>query len=106
MVNNNYKARRGRGASFYEKRKEGYNKPVRKLNMRKSEEFNYLLGKLVEPLSDSVKGSIMGSIYAIASKKGVKEAKEFIDRKHSEGVIDAELQKKLIDLVSTYGKVR
>ncbi len=106
MKNSNYKGKNPRNRSYYENRKNGYNKPVRKLNMRRSEEFNYLLGKLVEPLSDSVKGSIMGSIYAIASKKGIKEAKEFIDKKHEEGVIDADLQKKLLDLISSYGKVR
>ncbi|PYB68903.1 hypothetical protein DMB44_01550 [Thermoplasma sp. Kam2015] len=81
-------------------------KREKKLDMRRSEEFGYMLGKAVESLPDSVRGAIRGSIYSLASKKGVKEAKEFIGKKYQEGVIDYDTQKKLINLIYDYSKYR
>lgn len=81
-------------------------KKSKKLDMRKSEEFNYMLGRAVDGLPESVKGAIRGSIYSIASKKGAKEAKDFIGKKHDEGLIDGNTQKKLVDLVFDYSKYR
>lgn len=81
-------------------------KKSKKLDMRKSEEFNYMLGRAVDELPESVKGAIRGSIYAIASKKGAKEAKDFIGKKRDEGIIDGNTQKRLVDLVFDYSKYR
>ena len=81
-------------------------KRVKKLDMRKTEEFNFMLGKIVEDLPDSIRGAIRGSIYSIASKTGSKEAKDFIIKKHEEGVIGDKMEQKLIDLVFDYSKFR
>lgn len=81
-------------------------KKSKKLDMRKTEEFNFMLGRIVEELPDSIRGAIRGSIYSIASKKGAKEAKDFISKKHEEGLIDAPTQKKLMDLLYDYSKYR
>ncbi|MGC8515250.1 MAG: hypothetical protein ACP5OC_03835 [Thermoplasmata archaeon] len=79
---------------------------IKKLDMRKEEEFRFLLSKIIETLPDSVRGAIKGSVYSIAAKRGTKEAKEFIIKKKDEGVIDAKTEKKLIDLVFDYSKYR
>ncbi len=76
----------------------------KKLDMRKTEEFQYLLSRAVETLPDSLRGAIKGSVYAIASRKGTKEAKDYIVQKREEGIIDINLEKKLIDLVFDYSK--
>ncbi|KAA8922762.1 MAG: hypothetical protein F6Q11_03100 [Thermoplasma sp.] len=89
---------------FHERRE--FPKREKKLDMRRSEEFGYMLGKAVEGLPDSVRGAIRGSIYSLASKKGIKEAKEFIGKKYQEGVIDYDTQKKLINLIYDYSKYR
>ncbi|BAB60460.1 TVG1359071 [Thermoplasma volcanium GSS1] len=83
-----------------------FQKREKKLDMSRSEEFGYMLGKTVEGLPDSVRGAIRGTIYSLASKKGIKEAKEFIGRKYQEGVIDYDTQKKLINLIYDYSKYR
>ena len=79
---------------------------AKRLDMRKSDEFNYMLGKAVEDLPESTKGAIRGSIYAIVSKKGIKEAKTFIGEKYEEGMIDSQTQKRLLDLIYDYSKYR
>ncbi|MHB8372659.1 MAG: hypothetical protein ACYDAO_06985 [Thermoplasmataceae archaeon] len=90
----------------FERREPVRSKRVKKLNMRKSEEFNYMLGRIVEGLPDSIRGSIMGSVYAIASKKGIREAKDFILKKEEEGLITEGIQKKLTELVFDYSTYR
>ncbi|MCL4347763.1 MAG: hypothetical protein M1159_01505 [Candidatus Thermoplasmatota archaeon] len=90
----------------YEQREPVRPKRIKKLNMRKSDEFNYMLGRIVEGLPDSIRGSIMGSVYAIASKKGIREAKDFILKKGEEGLISEDIQKKLTDLVFDYSTYR
>lgn len=82
------------------------NKRSRRLDMRKTEEFNFMLNRIVEELPDSVRGAIKGSLYSIASKQGYREAKEYISTKHDEGTIDDTTQKELYDLLSEYCKVR
>ncbi len=79
---------------------------VKKLDMRKEEEFRYLLSKIIENLPDSLRGAIKGSVYSIASKKGVKDAKQYIIKKREEGLIDPGIEKRLIDLVYDYSKYR
>jgi hypothetical protein len=81
-------------------------KKVRKLDMRKSEEFNFMLGKAVQDLPDSVRGAVMGGIYSIASKKGIKEARDYILKKQEEGSIDEDTKKKLLDLIANYSRNR
>ena len=74
--------------------------------MRKTEEFNYMLNKIVEELPDSVRGAIKGGLYSIASKQVTKEAREYISKKFEEGIIDDSTQKKLYNLIADYSKVR
>ncbi|MCL4334991.1 MAG: hypothetical protein M1402_02710 [Candidatus Thermoplasmatota archaeon] len=81
-------------------------KRIKKLDMRKTEEFQYLLSEAVSPLPESVRGAIKGSIYSIASKKGAKEAKDFIQKKNQEGLISSQMEKDLIDLVFSYSRYR
>jgi len=79
---------------------------AKRLDMRKSDEFNYMLGRAVEDLPESTKGAIRGSVYAIVSRQGTKEAKSFIGEKYEEGKIDSQTQKKLLDLIYDYSKYR
>ncbi|GGM72332.1 hypothetical protein GCM10007108_08150 [Thermogymnomonas acidicola] len=102
--NSNYRNGNYRGQGWSDRGPQ--QRRVKKLDMSRSEEFSYLLGRIVEPLPESVRGAIMGGIYSIASKKGANEAKEFIVRKRQEGVIDSEMGKKLIDLIFDYSKYR
>ncbi|MCL5438053.1 MAG: hypothetical protein M1148_02515 [Candidatus Thermoplasmatota archaeon] len=74
--------------------------------MRKSEEFSYQLSKEVESLPESIRGAVKGSIYAIASRKGSREAKEYVQKKCEEGVIGERMQGRLIDLIFDYSKYR
>ena len=108
--------------AYYRRSKNGGNKPgpnssfrsrdvpspekIKKLDMRKEEEFRFLLSKAIEPLPDSLRGAIKWSVYSIASRKGVKEAKEYIMTKKKEGAIDSQMERKLIDLVFDYSKYR
>ncbi|MEM0158123.1 MAG: hypothetical protein QW812_01255 [Thermoplasmataceae archaeon] len=100
----------GRKQTNLQNRKYNYmgsgEKKTRKLDMRKNEEFNFMLGKAVESLPDSVRGALKGSIYSIASKRSMKEARDFVNKKKDEGVIDEEMRRKLIDLLSDYSKFR
>lgn len=84
----------------------GTRKKMRKLNMRKNEEFRFLLGKYLRNLPESVRGSVIGSVYAKASKSGINEAREYIIIKKNEGIIDDITSKKLIDLIYDYSIFR
>ncbi len=79
---------------------------IKKLDMGRIDEFSFILSRTVESLPDSIRGQIKGSVYAIASKQGVKEAKDYIVKKKSEGIIDNSMEKKLLDLVYDYSKYR
>ncbi len=74
--------------------------------MRKTEEFNFMLNKIVEELPDSVRGAIKGGLYSIASKQGTKEAREYISKIYEDGIIDDNTQKRLYNLIGDYSKVR
>ncbi len=77
---------------------------IKKLDMRKNDEFNHMLGNIVNDLPDGVRGAIKGSIYSIISKQGTKEAKEFIAKKKYDGVISGQMEKDLINLIYDYSK--
>lgn len=81
-------------------------KKSRRLDMRKTEEFNFMLGKIVEELPDSVRGAVKGSLYSIASKKGTREARDYIMKIRTDGIIDEDMQKRLLDLLADYSKFR
>ncbi len=81
-------------------------KRVKKLDMRKSEEFNYMLSKAVESLPDSIRGSIAGGIYSIASRQGITEARDFVIKKKDESVIDEATQKQIWNLLNDYSTYR
>ncbi|MEM0139008.1 MAG: hypothetical protein QXZ44_00105 [Ferroplasma sp.] len=81
-------------------------KTVKKLDMKREEEFNYMLGSILKELPDSVRGSVRGSIYSLMSKIGVKDAKDYIVKKNEEGVIDEHMEKDLLDLISHYTRYR
>ncbi len=79
---------------------------LRKLNMRKNEEFRFLLGKCLKDLPESVRGGVIGSVYAKAAKNGVLEARDFVLVKKNEGIIDDSTSKRLIDLIYDYSTFR
>lgn len=90
----------------YRPKREDTGVRKRKLDMHREEEFRYLLAKLIEPLPESLRGAIKGSVYSIAAQRGAKEAKEYISKKKDEGIIDSSMEKRLIDLVFDYSKYR
>ncbi|MCL4345388.1 MAG: hypothetical protein M1375_04935 [Candidatus Thermoplasmatota archaeon] len=81
-------------------------KKVKKLDMRKSEEFNFMLSRAIEDLPDSIRGSIAGGIYAAASRQGLNEAKTFLAKKGEEGLIDEKMQKQIWNLLNDYSTYR
>ncbi len=83
-----------------------YSKRIKKLDMRKTEEFTFMLSKAVEKLPDSIRGSIAGGIYAIASRQGISEARDFIMKKKEEGVLDEGTQKQIWNLLNDYSTYR
>ncbi|MHB8549051.1 MAG: hypothetical protein ACYDAZ_07770 [Thermoplasmataceae archaeon] len=99
---------RGRRPPYYQRPVDNRQNGTRskRLDMRKSEEFSFQLSREVDELPESVRGAIKGSIYAIASRKGSREAKEYVLKKHEEGIIGEKLQNRLIDLIFDYSKYR
>ncbi|MCL4342764.1 MAG: hypothetical protein M1267_02780 [Candidatus Thermoplasmatota archaeon] len=93
-----------RNANYLHRGNNNTQQRSRKLDMRRTDEFQYLLSMAVENLPDSLRGAIKGSIYSIASRKGSKEAKDYITQKREEGIIDVALEKRLLDLVFDYSK--
>jgi uncharacterized protein with PIN domain len=81
-------------------------KKLRKLNMRKNEEFRFLLEKSLKDLPESLRGSVFGAVYAKASKNGILEARDYILLKKKEGIIDENTSRKLIDLLYSYSTFR
>jgi len=79
---------------------------LRKLNMRKNEEFRFLLMKCLKDLPESVRGGVIGSVYAKAAKNGVLEARDYVLVKKNEGIIDDTVSKQLIDLIYDYSTYR
>ncbi len=83
-----------------------HEKKVKKLDMGKTEEFNYMLSKAVQKLPDSIRGSIAGGIYAIASRQGINEARDFITKKREEGILDENMQRQISLLLGDYSTYR
>lgn len=81
-------------------------KKIKKLDMRKSEEFNFMLSKAIESLPDSVRGSIAGGIYAAASRQGLNEARIFLNKKGEEGILDEKMQRQIWNLLNDYSTYR
>ena len=100
-MNNKYVRR---NANYLHRNNNNTQQRSKKLDMRRTDEFQYLLSRAVESLPDSIRGAVKGSIYSIASKRGSKEAKDYIQQKRQEGVIDSTLEKKLVDLLFDYSK--
>ncbi len=87
MDRNSYKNKNYRNYRNDQKRS------VKKLDMRKNEEFNYMLGTIVRDLPESVRGALRGGIYSIMSKQGTREARDFIVKKKNDGVITEDMEK-------------
>ena len=97
---------RGRYYGYNDRNEAPRPKRIKKLDMRKSEEFNFMLSKAVEALPDGIRGSIAGGIYAIASRTGISEARDFVVKKREEGVIDEGTQKQIWILLNDYSTYR
>jgi hypothetical protein len=89
---------------------EGYrihtNKRVKKLNMRRIQDFKWDLSLILKEISDENVASIKGGIYAKASKIGVREARDFVTEKEKEGIIPEETAMKLTKLLQRYSVFR
>lgn len=105
-----------RGRNFnkrrYDKRDNRYEnqeerkKKVKKLDMKKSEEFNFMLNKALANISENLRGSIAGSIYSMSSRHGINMAKEFVIKKKEEGLLNEENVKKIMNLLNEYSIYR
>jgi hypothetical protein len=98
--------KRGRYYGYNDRNETPRPKRIKKLDMRKSEEFNFMLSKAVESLPYSIRGSITGGIYAIASRQGISEARDFVIKKKEEGVLDEGTQKQIWNLLNDYSTYR
>ncbi|MBD6955592.1 MAG: hypothetical protein ACP5G5_02920 [Thermoplasmata archaeon] len=76
----------------------------RKLDMSRNTEFRYLLKELLSQLPENMRGAVFGAIYSKASKKDIREARDYILKMKNEGIIDDELARRLIDLIFNYSK--
>ena len=72
--------------------------------MSKNTEFRYLLKELLNSLPENMRGAVFGAIYSKASKKDIKDARDYILKIKNDGLIDENLSKKLIDLLYDYSK--
>ncbi len=100
----NYKGKRPFRSK--EDKRQPPSKKIKKLDMRKSEEFNFMLMKAIENLPDSIRGSIAGGVYAAASRQGLNEAKNFLTKKGEEGVLDEKTQRTIWNLLNDYSTYR
>ena len=106
MYNNRRPSDRKNYRRRYDEKPQHQPKKVKKLDMRKSEEFNYILSKIITDLPDSIRGSLAGGIYATASRQGIVEAKNFVSKKQEEGIITEKVQKQIIFLLNDYSTYR
>jgi hypothetical protein len=95
----------------YRKRRHNRNKYTRpkkckKLDMNRIRDFKWELDHVIKDLPESVKGTIKGSVYAKASKLGIKETKDFIMEKEKEGVIPEKMGKRIVRLLHRYYRYR
>jgi len=81
-------------------------KKTKKLDMNRIKDFKWELDQILKDLPDSVKGNIKGSIYAKASKLGIKETRDFIMQKEEEGTISEEMGRKIVKLLYRYNRYR
>ncbi len=78
----------------------------RMLHMGKQDEFSFQLGELLKDVPEEIRGQLKGRIYTIASKQGIREAKEYVYSKAEEGVISRHLAKRIVDLLYSYSRYR
>ncbi|MFP3255212.1 MAG: hypothetical protein RXP30_02105 [Thermoplasmata archaeon] len=76
----------------------------RKLDMSRNTEFRYLLKEALNSLPENTRGAIFGAIYSRASKRDIREARDYIIKIKNEGIINEEMAKRLIDLIFEYSK--
>jgi hypothetical protein len=81
-------------------------KKVRKLNMRKIDDFKWSLSQILDDVEDQNVSAVKGAIYAKASKIGVREAKDFIWEKQRQGVLEHEVALRLTRLLSKFSVYR
>jgi hypothetical protein len=81
-------------------------KRVRKLNMRRIDDFKWDLSHILDDVNDENVSGVKGAIYAKASKIGVKEAKDYIWEKQREGTLEREVALRLTRLLSKYSVYR
>jgi len=81
-------------------------KKVRKLNMRRIDDFKWDLSKILNDVDDQNASAVKGAIYAKASKIGVREAKDYIWEKQREGTLERDVALKLTRLLSRYSVYR
>ena len=81
-------------------------KKTKKLDMNRIKDFKWELDQILKDLPESVKGNIKGSIYAKASKLGIKETKDFIMQKEEEGTISEEMGRRIVKLLYRYNRYR
>ncbi|MGP6220533.1 hypothetical protein [Caldiplasma sukawensis] len=105
-----------RGRNFnnrkYDRRDNRYDnqeerkKRVKKLDMKRSEEFNFMLNKALTNVAESLRGSLAGSIYSMSSRHGINMAKEFVIKKKEEGLLNEENVRKIMNLLNEYSIYR
>ncbi|MGC1120917.1 MAG: hypothetical protein WBA22_07460 [Candidatus Methanofastidiosia archaeon] len=81
-------------------------KRVRKLNMRRIDDFKWSLSQILDDVDDQNVSAVKGAIYAKASKIGVREAKDFIWEKQREGVLEHDVALRLTRLLSKFSVYR
>ncbi|MBU7014039.1 MAG: hypothetical protein HXS43_04345 [Theionarchaea archaeon] len=81
-------------------------KRVRKLNMRRIDDFKWNLSQILDDVDDQNVSAVKGAIYAKASKIGVREAKDFIWEKQREGVLEHDVALRLTRLLSRFSVYR
>lgn len=81
-------------------------KKVRKLNMRRIDDFKWSLSQILDDVDDQNVSAVKGAIYAKASKIGVREAKDYIWEKQRQGVLEHEVALKLTRLLTKFSVYR
>ena len=77
------------------------------LDMGRVKYFLFDLNDILEKIpDDSVRGTLKGNIYSKASKNSIWDAREYIERMASEGVIPSDIKEKLILLLRRYTRRR
>ncbi|MEW5936371.1 MAG: hypothetical protein AB1665_00940 [Candidatus Thermoplasmatota archaeon] len=99
--------RRGKGRKGGRPRaKRRYTPKKRRLNLRRLNEFKWLLNEILSVLPENVRGTLRGSIIAKADKIDVQAAIEFIQQKEAEGLIERDIAERLCSHVMRYTTYR